>query len=499
MKKIAIIGGGISGLSAGCYAAMNGYEAQIFEMHDRPGGLCTSWTRNGYTFEGSIHWLEGSSPKQSYHKIWRELGALKGKTIYYHDISFNVCLDGTVVRFPNDPDALISHLSRIAPGDIESIRELAEAVRLFYPYHYMTLSKPKELFTVIDKLKETRDFIPMMRLFQRYRKTTIEDFARRFKHPMLQQAMRNIVDASSIESDSINGVFGIFFLLATKGCGIPEGGSLGVARSIENRFLGLGGIMQYGAKVKTILTENGAAVGVELETGGTVNADYVISAADGHTTIFSMLDGRYINKKIRTRYEKEPIFPSHVQVSIGADLDVSGIIDPHVIFNIYQLKQPILVGGKENRTIRVKNYSFSPAFAPPGKSALVIPFASDSEYWEGFQTDRGRYTSEKKRIAGTVLSCLEDIVPGIGRNIEVVDVATPLTYIRYTNTWRGSSMGFAQASFLNMPRTLPGLTNFYMAGQWVGDTGVSGAAKSGRDIAQLICTRDEKEFVTAEA
>ena len=50
-KSIIIIGGGIAGLSAGCYAQMNGYQSQIFEMHHLPGGLCTAWERKGYVFD----------------------------------------------------------------------------------------------------------------------------------------------------------------------------------------------------------------------------------------------------------------------------------------------------------------------------------------------------------------------------------------------------------------------------------------------------------------
>ena len=42
---IIIIGAGIAGLAAGCYAQMNGYQTCIFEMHTLPGGLCTAWTR----------------------------------------------------------------------------------------------------------------------------------------------------------------------------------------------------------------------------------------------------------------------------------------------------------------------------------------------------------------------------------------------------------------------------------------------------------------------
>ena len=43
--KVAIIGGGLAGLSAGCYAAMNGFEAHIFEHHTVPGGVAAAWKR----------------------------------------------------------------------------------------------------------------------------------------------------------------------------------------------------------------------------------------------------------------------------------------------------------------------------------------------------------------------------------------------------------------------------------------------------------------------
>lgn len=60
MKKVIIVGSGIAGLSAGCYLQMNGYDTQIFEAHNHPGGVCTSWTRKGYTVDNCIHWLVGS-------------------------------------------------------------------------------------------------------------------------------------------------------------------------------------------------------------------------------------------------------------------------------------------------------------------------------------------------------------------------------------------------------------------------------------------------------
>jgi len=53
-RHLVIIGAGIAGLSAGCYAARSGYRTTILEMHSLPGGLCTSWHRKGYLFDGSV-------------------------------------------------------------------------------------------------------------------------------------------------------------------------------------------------------------------------------------------------------------------------------------------------------------------------------------------------------------------------------------------------------------------------------------------------------------
>ena len=81
-KSIIIAGAGIAGLSAGCYGQMNGYRTQIFESHDKPGGLCTSWKRQGYTIDGCLHWLVGSSPGSAFHRIWRAFTNFKISIIY---------------------------------------------------------------------------------------------------------------------------------------------------------------------------------------------------------------------------------------------------------------------------------------------------------------------------------------------------------------------------------------------------------------------------------
>ena len=89
----------------------------------------------------------------------------------------------------------------------------------------------------------------------------------------------------------------------------------------------------------------------------------------------------------------------------------------------------------------------------------------------------------------------------IRSKVEVIDVSTPATVIRYTNNWKGSFEGWIlspKTGFRSMKKVLPGLRNFYMIGQWVEPGGgLPSAIMTGRNVTQLICKKDKKRFRTA--
>lgn len=95
MKKIVIIGAGISGLSTGVFARQSGFDVTIYESNTIPGGASTSRRRKGYLFEGGMHWLTGSSPKTALNFLWREVGARAG-----HRSGFQL---GRLACHPGDP------------------------------------------------------------------------------------------------------------------------------------------------------------------------------------------------------------------------------------------------------------------------------------------------------------------------------------------------------------------------------------------------------------
>jgi len=61
---------------------------------------------------------------------------------------------------------------------------------------------------------------------------------------------------------------------------------------------------------------------VVLTDGKVIRADYVISAADGYSTIFKMLGGKYISKEIDFAYKNWELFIPLVQVSFGINKKV---------------------------------------------------------------------------------------------------------------------------------------------------------------------------------
>jgi phytoene dehydrogenase-like protein len=383
-------------------------------------------------------------------------------------------------------------MKELAPADKDVIEEFIEGVRACTRFD-LPIEKAPELYGPLDGLKMLFKMFPFLRVMRKWKSISVQDFAKRFSDPFLREVFPlpfNLPDMPMMS------MLMTLAWMHQKSAGYPIGGSLEFSRAIEQRYLDLGGEIHYRSPVSKILVQNDRAVGVHLADGTEHRGDIVISAADGHTTIFDMLDGRYINNKIQGYYDKLPIFPPLIQVALGVTRSFEGL--PHSI--VYPLKEQVTIAGQEQKWGGAEIYNFDPTLAPQGKTVVKVMFTSDYDYWKGLKQDSERYKAEKEQIADKVIALLNQRFPGLATQVEMRDVATPMTWERYTGNWRASFEGWlisTKTFGMRMSKTLPRLKNFYMAGQWVEPGGgVPAVAMSGRNVIQIICKQDKMPFVT---
>jgi phytoene dehydrogenase-like protein len=502
-KSVVIIGGGIAGLCAGCYAQMNGYQSRIYEMHSQPGGLMTAWQRKGYTIDYCIHWLVGSSPKSSMHRLWREVGLVRERQIVDLDVWAEYeSMDGRRVVFWRDLDRLEAHLCELAPADTSLIQELLKDIRRLAAADMPADAPPRELMGPLDMLRLGPKMLPLMGPARRWGKLTVGQLLDRFTDSIVRDALRSFWPPEM-------GAMALLFTFAWLHAGVagyPIGGSLPLARNVERRYTELGGQIHYETRVAKILTERtGAAdrvTGVELADGTQEPAEVVISAADGHATIYEMLDARYIDETLRGLYERGQLalFPPILFIGVGVARDFAD--EAQRISGLhFQLDEPIGAGAVHKKELSARIVNFDPTMAPENKTVITTILEADGEYWlRLYGQDKEAYAAEKTRIGDAVVRALDGRFPGLKDQVEMVDVATPATTVRYTGNWRASFEGWLPTpEYLTkgLPRRLPGLDDFYMAGQWVQPGGgLPTGVMTAREVLQLICKRDGVKFHT---
>ncbi|MGA3283845.1 MAG: NAD(P)/FAD-dependent oxidoreductase [Verrucomicrobiota bacterium] len=495
--KVIIIGAGIAGLSCGCYLQMNGIQTEILEASLLPGGLCTAWHRGPYVFDGCLRWLIGTHPPSAFHQIWTELGAIAGRKILANEEILRVeDANGNTLVVPSDLDKLAREFKRIAPEDGALIDRLVRAARRCAPLE-PPLDKPVELMTHREKMRTGLRYLPMLPVILRWKNLPITTYLARYKNNLLREAL------SAIASNEHMSALVLVMVLAFRtrnNCGFVAGGSWDFAMAIADRYTRLGGTVRYKAKVTSVIVENNRATGVRCDDGTVVPASTVVSCADGHTTIFKMLDGRFVDKKIRFLYENCRPFPAIIQVSLGIKKIFPDA--PHTL-NL-PLAQPLRVDDQtRHNRLEVETFGADSALCPEGTTVMTVRLPTSYEFWIGLKkSDPQRYRAKKKNVVQEIIAILDRRFPGLAQHLDRSDIATPATFVRYTGNWQGSYEGWLPTPRIlgrRIPYTLPGLNDFYMAGHWVvAGGGLPSAALSGRYVAQMISARVGKVFAATE-
>ena len=497
MCKVVIIGAGISGLSAGIYAARSGFDVTILEQHNIPGGLSTSWSRKGYYFEGGMHWLTGSSPKMPLNKIWKETGALQeNNPIELRDPLYTVFdEDGKKVclyrYLPKMQQALIEY----APEDKRMIKKLCRAVKDFTNFHMPVLDvrgcKCREPVKI-----NPMEFIKMLPAVMRVpylTKISFMEYISKFKNKNLRHLL------SSVIGYRYNGLSFIYTLgaFASGDCGFPSGGSIPMANNMLETYQKLGGKILFKTKAENIHTEDYMVRGVVVSNGQNnesyeIEADAVIVTQDARAavdTLFdTMVDEPWVNAMRHKVITEQNIF-----IGLGVKADLSHL--PYCC--VFPLEKPFEYAGCTWNELRIYNYAAYKDHAPEGCTAVTCLLIGDSYgFWRAAKAD-GTYKAKKQELGELFVKEISRFVPEIGTALEVIDVATPCTYERYTGSYEGSWMSVWEKGGrqCNYPQTLDTVFGVYFAGQRIlMPGGLPIAVYTGRQAVQLLCRDFDEEF-----
>lgn len=505
-KSVNIIGAGISGLSAGCYLQMNGFQTQIFEKHSIPGGLCTSWQNGEYTFDGCVHWILGSDKGSSFYKMWNEILDMKNIEFHNHDIRISIELkknknkygDNTF-HFYTDLNKLQAYMNDLAPEDAKPTSEFIQFIRVMQKFDLPPIMDDLPFFQSMIRGIKMSKYSYFLYYFLKFKNQTNLTFAEKFKNPFIKECFQSLFDNDEVSMIVFCMPLASFDL---KSAGYPIGGSLNFATKMADRYLELGGKINYTTPVRNAIVEDNKVKGITVRNNIKHYTDETISSCDWHHTVFGILEGKYVNQQILDLCNKKPVdvFYSMVQFSFGIAADLSQF--PH--FLRFPLEEVIVSpDGTVYDRMEIHIYNYDNTLAPKGKTSVVVNFSTNnSVFWvEHRQKKRTIYRTIKNEFLEKILPVIDKKLGGIKDKIEVIDIATPATFVRYTNSWKGSTQGWMPGKNVLAPSPVksvfPLLDNFYLASHWNRPGGgLPVAIEQGRTIAKLICKKHNVKFKT---
>ena len=241
-QKIVIVGGGIAGLCAGVYARKSGFDVDVLEQHERPGGLATRWRRGDYVFETCLHWLLGSSPHGLLHDLWREVCDIDALHFLYHEEFVRLeTQHGGILRVFADVDRLEAEFLAVAPQDSVEIRRFAAAVR-----HLAHLPFPDPSADWLQTGWTMLRMLPELPLLHRLSQLSAREYGERFAHPLLRSFFG---EGSTADMAVLALAFSLGWQNA-RNAGYPIGGSQAVIERVADRLAELGGRLCCGVAVE---------------------------------------------------------------------------------------------------------------------------------------------------------------------------------------------------------------------------------------------------------
>jgi len=465
----------------------------ILEKNLTPGGECTGWDRQGYHIDGCIYWLVGTKKGTPMNNLWVAVGALDGVEIYHPESFLAFEYGGVTVHSYRDLNRLRASWLALSPQDEEAINGFCAIIERMQSYENQ-VDKPVDLMGIVEKIRYMLSMKDVGRVVIKYGKMSLKEYAKTFRHPVLRKAMASFLpDGYSALS--------VFFTLAafTKGqASVPYGGSRRFSQRMAERYLALGGVIEAPCEAVGLDLDRNRVRSVICDSGKTFEGDYFIAACDPRVLYKRLLKDGYNDPQFQKRYDDPKNYPlaSEIRIALGLEDRIDGI--PR------SLRFPI-IPFKVNETwidmLTMTHYGHEPDFAPPGHTLItcsINQFYSDYDAWHALFQDSKAYRQEKLRIGQAVIRSIETRFPQMKEKLNLLDVATPKTFERYCNAYRGAFMSFlptVDGKMMTHTGRIKGLQNIFLSGQWLQPPGgLPVALVTGKDTIMRLCKMKKQPF-----
>lgn len=474
-----IIGSGLGGLSCAAAFARQGFKPLVLEKHDRPGGYATTFERpGGFVFDVSLH-STSVGEREGINNLIPGFPEIMDVEFLPHPNLYRAIFPDYDIRVPQkNLKGYIDILTSQFPEEKQGIAGLFDDMTGIA----LDINKISKANGEVDMDRFPVDF---PHLFNCYTKTWGEMVEARIRNRKLKAITSALWMYYGLPPSKLAS---FYYALPTIGY-LENGGYYPKGRSqrISNAFVQFieenGGEVKLKNRVEEILVKNQAAHGVKTENGSEYTGKVVISNANAFDTFHTMMKEEDYLKEYLARLDQYSVSLSSLQIFLGLKKDLVGeigITDTEIFYetayDIEAAYAAYLNADVENGGFGLMLYdNIYNGYSPKGKNTLNILVLQGYDHWQQYETDyfkgeKVAYRAEKERMAAILIDKVEQtLLPGLSDAIEVQEIGTPLTNVRYTGNYRGAIYGWDQTMDNSGPNRLPHSTpikNLYLAGAW---------------------------------
>ncbi len=442
IKKIAVIGAGLGGLSASIRLAVKGFKVDVFEQNSHPGGKASEITQNGFRFDAGPSLLtmpfvieELFSETGRKMNDYLNLKKLDPLCRYFYD-------DGTIIN-------AFSSAENFA-GEIESNThdKAADILKyLNYCNRIYDLTAGLFLFSSPSSIKTYLNKNAIKALFNLRQIDPFRTMHQANKNFFSDSKVIQLFDRYSTYSGSnpykapatLNIIPHVEFNM---GGYLPEGGIYSITQALKNLAGEVGVNLYYNSKVSGIITKGRNVKGIKTEDDE-IDYDAVISNVDVNYTYQKLIKNKS-GKNNKYKAIGEPSLSGVVFYwgvkGIHSDLEVHNII----FSENYKKEFEDIFDNKslpEDPTIYIYISSkHNPADAPGGFENWFVmvnaPFIENQNWEEEIKTARQRVISKINSVLHI----------DINKKIIFENILTPYDLKKKTGSYKGSIYGISSNS-----------------------------------------------------